>query len=151
MKNEPNQPSARGSPATFAGERSVMQTFARLMGLVVAAQGVVGLIAPDAFVSFVRFFQTSPVIYAATVVRIAFGVALVRAANRSRAPIALQALGIVIVLGGVLTPFVGARFAQVIMGWWAEGGAPVVRGWSLASLAIGLFVLYATQMNRRAA
>ena len=125
-----------------------MKRVALLLGVLVAVQGLFGLAFPDAFVQFVRLFQTSPVIYAAAAVRVAFGAVLVRAASQSRAPIALGGLGVLIVLGGLATPFLGAQFAREILAWWAEGGAPVVRGWASASLAIGLFIVYATFPGR---
>ena len=128
-----------------------MQGLARLLGIIVALQGVIGLVAPDLFVSAVRFFQTPPTIYFAAVVRVVFGLVLVRAARHARAAVALRALGIAIVIGGALTPFFGIQFAQVILSWWAEGGAAVVRGWAFASLAIGAFIIYATTPRRRLA
>ncbi|WP_157256333.1 hypothetical protein [Pelomonas sp. Root1217] len=126
-----------------------MQRLALLLGVIVALQGVVGLVAPDAFVDVVRFFQTPPTIYFAAVVRMAFGLVLVRAARHARAAVGLRALGIAIVIGGALTPFLGVQLAQVILGWWAEGGAAVVRAWAFASLAIGAFIIYATSQSRR--
>jgi hypothetical protein len=142
MKTEANQ-----SPAPAKG--TALRHSARVVGVLVAVQGVVGLVAPDTFVALIRFFQVSPVIYAAAVIRIAIGIVLVRAAHQSRVPVALRALGLAILLGGALTPFFGARFARVILGWWAEGGPGVVRGWALASLAIGLFIGYATSSTHR--
>jgi len=127
-----------------------MQRVALLLGVLVALQGLLGLAAPVAFVELVRFFQTPPTIYVAAVVRVAFGVVLVRAANQSRVPVALRLLGVAIVVGGALTPFIGVQFAQVILGWWAEGGSAVVRVWALGSLAIGAFIMYATIPNHRA-
>ena len=128
-----------------------MQRLAVLLGVIVALQGVVGLVTPDAFVEVVRFFQTPPTIYFAAVVRVAFGLVLVRAASHARAAVGLRALGVAIVIGGGLTPFFGVQFAQVILGWWAQGGPAIVRAWALASLAIGAFIIYATDPTRRAA
>jgi len=56
-----------------------MAIAALLIGLLIAAQGVLGLAAPELFASVVMAFQTPPVIYLAAVIRIAFGVVLVLA------------------------------------------------------------------------
>ena len=128
-----------------------MTIAALLIGLLIVAQGIVGLAVPDIFVSIVSMFQTLPMIYLAAVIRVIFGVVLFRAAPASRAPKGLRLLGVLIFIGGVLTPFIGVQFAHIILGWWSEGGAAVVRMWAGVALAIGAFILYATVPNRRAA
>jgi hypothetical protein len=85
------------------------------------------------------------------VIRVVFGVVLIRAAPLSRSPKGLRVLGSLIVVGGLLTPFIGVQFAQVILGWWLEGGVSVVRIWAGFSLLLGAYVVYATVPTRRAA
>jgi len=113
------------------------------IGLVIVAQGVLGLVAPDLFVGLVRTFQAPPVIYAAAVIRFAFGVVLFRAAPFSRASFALRGLGALIALGGILTPLIGIPFARMVLGWWSEGGPALVRIWASVALLLGAFILYA--------
>lgn len=50
------------------------------VGVIIILQGLVGLMAPDAFANLVRAIHAPPVIYLAAVVRVAFGVVLVAAA-----------------------------------------------------------------------
>jgi hypothetical protein len=121
-----------------------MQFPAAFIGAIVLAQGLLGLTAPAAFVSYVSVFQGPPVLYIAAVVRVAVGVVLFLAAPKSRSPMLLRVLGSLIAAGGALTPFVGVQFAEAVMRWWAEGGVQVVRGWAGISLGLGLFILYAT-------
>jgi hypothetical protein len=102
-------------------------------------------------VRLVRFFQEPPVIYAAAVVRFLFGAVLVAAARSSRAPTVLRFFGILMMVGGLLTPFVGGRAAEVILAWWSDGGPGVVRTWAVAALALGAFIAYAFVPKRRAA
>src|SRR5688572_18819240 len=90
------------------------------IGLLIVAQGVVGLAVPDLFVGIVRTFQEPPVLYIAAAIRFAFGVVLFRAAPLSRTPIVLRVLGSLIALGGLLTPFVGVSLARVVLGWWSD-------------------------------
>ncbi len=103
---------------------------ALLIGILIVAQGILGLATPNLFVALVRAFQEAPVIYAAAVVRFVFGAVLFFAAPASRVPLALRGLGALIALGGLLTPFVGVSFARMVLGWWSEGSATVVRTWS---------------------
>jgi len=121
------------------------------IGLLIVAQGVLGLFAPDLFVGLVREFQTPPVIYAAAVIRFVFGVVLFRVAPLSRAPTALRGLGVLVAIGGLLTPFIGIPFARMVLGWWSDGGPAIVRIWAAAALLLGAFIVYATLPVRRTA
>jgi hypothetical protein len=117
------------------------------IGLLIVAQGIVGLAVPDLFVGIVRTFQKPPVIYGAAVIRFVFGVVLFRAAPRSRAPVVLRGLGLLIALGGLLTPFLGISFARVVLGWWSD--PVVVRVWAAAALVLGMVIVYSMLPDRR--
>lgn len=121
-----------------------------MIGILVVALGIFGLVLPDYFVRLVHLFQAPPIIYVAAIVRITFGIVLVLAAPASRATIALRILGIVIVVGGALTPFISVRLADLILGWWSWGPG-IVRAWAAAALLLGVFIIYATGHKRRAA
>ena len=114
-------------------------------------QGLVGLAAPEVFAGVVRFMQTSPAIYAAATVRVAVGIVLLQAASASRLPIFLRILGGFVLLGGLLTPFVGRQFAEVILGWWSSYGSELVRLFAAVSLALGLVTAYAVAPRLRSA
>ncbi len=119
------------------------------IGLLIVAQGVVGLAVPDLFVRIVRTFQEPPVIYAAAVIRFVFGVVLFRAAPSSRTPMMLRSLGLLIALGGLLTPIIGIPFARVVLAWWSD--PVIVRLWAAAALGLGILIVYSTAPGRRAA
>lgn len=124
---------------------------ALLIGLLIVAQCVVGLLAPQLFVGLVSTMQGASLIHLAALVRFVFGVVLFLAAPASRAPVGLRLIGAAIAVGGFLTPFIGAQFATVVLGWWSEGGAAVVRTWAAAGLALGVFIVYAAIPRRSAA
>lgn len=124
-----------------------MSLAALIIGLLIVAQGLLGLAAPEFFLDLIRSIQTPPVIYAAAVARIVIGAVLVLAAPASRAPLSLRILGTLIVIGGVLTPFVGVRLADVILAWWSQG-PNVVRAWAAGALVLGAFVVWATVRTR---
>lgn len=119
------------------------------IGLLIVVQGVVGLAVPDVFVGIVRIFQTPPVLYFAALIRFVFGVVLFVAAPRSRAPLVLRVLGLLISVGGLLTPFIGVSLARVILGWWADPA--IVRVWAAAALCLGVLIVYVTMPTRRTA
>lgn len=126
-----------------------MPVAALSIGLLIVAQGVVGLAVPDVFVGIVRTFQEPPTIYFAAVIRFVFGVVLFRAAPHSRLPRMLRIFGALIAMGGLLTPFVGIPFARVVLNWWSD--PMVVRVWAAAALCLGMLITYATMPARRAA
>ena len=128
-----------------------MALVALLIGVLIAAQGILGIAAPEVFVRIVRFFQTPPVIYLAAALRVVFGVVLVGVAGASRTPPVLRVFGFLMIIGGLLTPFVGRRAAHVILEWWSEGGPGLVRVWAAAALALGVFIVYAVAPRRSAA
>ena len=128
-----------------------MARAALVIGLLIVLEGVTGLIAPDAFVEMVGFFQIPAMIYPAAAIRVACGVILALAASASRAPKSLRVLGVLIAIGGALSPFIGARFAQAVLESWSAGGPGVVRIWAAAALLIGASIIYAMWPRRPAA
>ena len=125
-----------------------MARVALVIGLFIALLGVLGLVAPNAFVEVVSFFQTPAIIYLASAIRVAFGVILILAASTSRAPMTLRVLGGLIAIGGLLSPFFGVRFAQPILASWSAGGPVVVRIWAAFGLLLGAFIIYAVWPRR---
>jgi len=97
----------------------------------------------------VAFFQKPTVIYVAAALRVAIGVILVFSAPGARLPIFLRLFGGVIIVGGVLTPFFGARFAYTILDWWRQEGSALVRVFATISLLLGVLTLYALTPRRR--
>jgi hypothetical protein len=126
----------------------VILVLALLVGVLLITQGLLGIVAPDAFVGVVRFFQTSSMIYVAAVLRVAIGIVLLCAVTESRLPIFLRVFGILIVIGGVLTPFVGVQFAHTIIALWTSRGPGLVRLFAVVSLALGLLTVYAVTPRR---
>ena len=124
---------------------------ALMIGLLVAALGILGIAAPEVFLRTVTFFQTPPAIYLAAAIRVVVGVVLFRAAKESRVPRVLLVLGVLITVGGLLTPLVGVRGARVILDWWSAGGSGFVRVWGGVAVAVGVFIVYAVAPNRRTA
>ena len=122
---------------------------ALLVGMLLIMQGLVGIVAPHAFVGVVRVFQEPPMTYVGAALRVAIGVVLICAAPGSRIPMFLRGFGFIIAIGGLLTPFVGAQFAHVVLALWSTRGIGLVRIFAVVSLALGLFTAYAMLSARR--
>lgn len=127
----------------------VIPVIALVIGVLLIIQGLLGIVAPDAFVKVVRLFQSPPMLYVAAALRIAIGIVLICAVGGSRVPMFLSIFGVLVVIGGVLTPFVGVQFAHTILGLWSSQGPGLVRLFALVSLALGLLTSYAVSPARR--
>jgi hypothetical protein len=126
-----------------------LQILATTIGVLILGLGLSGFIVPEGFAAFVAQVQRPPLLYAAAVVRVVVGIILVLASFTSRAGMALRVLGILIILGGLLTPFLGASIAKQVLAWWAKGGAEVVRAWALLATSIGAFIVYSAWPKRK--
>ena len=129
----------------------MIPVIALVIGVLLIIQGLLGIVAPDAFVKVIRLFQSPPMLYVAAALRIAIGIVLICAATGSRLPMFLRIFGVFVMIGGVLTPFVGVQFGHTILGFWSSQGRGWVRLFAVFSLALGLFTAYAvTPIRRRA-
>src|SRR5882757_5810921 len=96
----------------------LIPVIALVIGVFLIIQGLLGIVAPDAFVSVVRLLQSPPTLYVAAALRIAIGIVLLCAVTGSRLPTFLRIFGVLVVIGGVLTPFIGVQFAHTILALW---------------------------------
>jgi hypothetical protein len=120
-----------------------MTVLALAFSLFVVALGALGLVAPSRIRGFERYFQTPAGLYIAAIVRLVMGLAFFFAAPASRAPEALRILGVVIMVAGVTTLFLGLERFRGLVGWWSSQGSAVVRVWGAFALALGLLLAYA--------
>ena len=74
---------------------------------------------------------------------------LLLVASASRLPKTLRAIGVVIVIAGLLTPLFGVERAAAAFNQLSIQGPMVIRAVSVAALAFGLFVVYAISSSRR--
>jgi hypothetical protein len=124
----------RSSPR---GGRS-MALLVLVLGLVVAALGVLGIVAPTRLLGIAQRFATPTGLYAATAIRLFVGAAILLAAPSSRAPGALRLLGIAIVAAGLATPLIGLERSRAFVRWWSARGPMLQRAWGALALVFGL-------------
>lgn len=115
-----------------------------LVGLAIAALGLLGLVNPIALRDGVkRLWDTGLGMRIAFGFRIALGVFLWLAAPECRFPAAIRVLGAISVVSGVLVPVLGSARIGAMLDWWLGLPAGFVRGWACVAVAFGGFLLYA--------
>ncbi len=115
-----------------------------LVGLLIAALGLVGLVNPAALRDGVRrLWATGLGMRVAFGLRLALGVFLWLAAPECRFPTAIRVLGGITFASGVLVPVVGSVRIEALLDWWLGLPAGFVRGWACIAMAAGGFLLYA--------
>lgn len=126
-----------------------MKAVALVFGVFVAAVGLVGVVAPDALLRIGEYLATPGWIYISSALRVAFGLVLIRVAPVSRAPTALRVLGVITLIAGLITPFVGVDRAHAILEWSRAEGHAIVRFWAALAVIFGGFITYAVAGERR--
>lgn len=104
--------------------------------------GVFGLMSPAGLNPLVSRFRSNTGFWTAIVLRLVFGVALLRVAPASRAPAVLQALGVLMTASAVALPLLGLSRFQAILSWWSRQSPVFVRAWSAAAVMMGAFLLW---------
>jgi hypothetical protein len=120
-----------------------MKRLALLIGVLMVCLGVTGLAMPVLLFEAARAAQWPPLLYVAAAVRIVIGIVLFLAAPRSRASTALSVVAVIIFTSGLLTPFLGASAAQLILDSWNAFGAITVRAFATFAIAVGALIIYA--------
>ena len=128
-----------------------MKILAIVIGLLIAAVGLVGVVAPSYILEIGRSLLTPMSLYGVAAFRIGFGVVLLLVAANSRLPTALRVFGIAIILAGVFTLFLGVERSGAILDWWSGQGPLFMRLSLAAPLVMGLFIVYALTSPRHAA
>ena len=119
-----------------------MKTTALVVGLLIMAVGGVGIVAPAVLLSLAQHSVTAPALYVIAVGRIAIGLLLLAVASVSRAPKTLRVIGTVVVVAGIITPFLGVARVQAMMDWFVQQGPGFLRLVAVLALAVGGFVAY---------
>lgn len=120
-----------------------MSLIALVISLFVTAYGALGIVSPRILLKVVRRFESPAGLYVAAAFRIVLGVVLIYAAPTSHLPVIIRTVGIIILLAGLIMPFIGLDRFRKIIAWWTSQGLAVIRVWAGLALAIGLFLAYA--------
>ena len=125
-----------------------MKIAALLIALVTIAVGIVGIISPDSFLMFRRWYYATPGrFYATGAVRLAMGLVLILTASISRWPRILRALGALMCLQAVAANVFGYERAHAIMEWEATQPIALLRAGAAVTLAAGGFIVFAIRKS----
>jgi len=114
---------------------------AMAVGLAIAAFGVLGIASPSVLLEVGRSLQSSGGLWLVAFIRVVFGAILVWAAPNSRTPRTLLVLGILIIIAGVVTPFIGVERSRGMFDWWSSQGSSM-RVWPVIAIGLGLYISY---------
>jgi hypothetical protein len=120
----------------------IANVLAMALGFVIAAIGVLGIAAPLVLFEFGRSLQSAGALYAVAALRVAMGAILIWAAPDSRTPRTLRIIGLLIIVAGVVTPFIGVERSRAMLGWWSTQGTFFTRAWLTVPVIFGLFIAY---------
>lgn len=127
-----------------------MKVVAFLVALFMILLGVTALVAPHHFFSAADYAATPGGLYAVAAIRLAIGIILLFAAKGSRFPRTLRVFGVLALIGGIATLFLGTGRAREIADWATANGSIVIRAFGLFAIAIGSFIAYAVNTGPKA-
>jgi hypothetical protein len=102
------------------GKRQTSRRLTIAVTSVLVAIGVATALAPDAVIALSRKLVSPVGIYVAATLRCAMGLALLLVARSSRTPAVLRTMGIVLVLAGIVFPFLGVESSTARIEWEAD-------------------------------
>ena len=97
----------------------------------------------DISAAFAFRWHTQTGLYPATIIRIVLGFVLLFAATTSRAPFYFYILGVVGVVAGVATPFIGLHRFKAVLDWWSRQSSVLIRLWLAVVVIFGLSLVWA--------
>jgi hypothetical protein len=113
-----------------------------VVSILALGMGVFGLASPAGMIALVARWQSKTGLWAASILRLVFGVALWLVAAASRTPLILQALAVLSMTAALVLPFVGVSRFESILSWWCRQSPAFVRAWSAVAVIFGVFLLW---------
>ena len=120
----------------------VANILAMAVGLLMAAIGVLAIASPTTLLELGRALQSTGGLWLLGMIRIACGAILLWAATNARTPRVLIALGILIILFGMATPFIGLEKSRAMFDWWTTQGSSLARAWPVIAIGVGAYIAY---------
>lgn len=127
-----------------------MKLPAIVIAVIIVVMAMAGLLAPDRLFRILEYSTTSIGLYVVTALRVVIGLVLLLVASASRTPKTLRVFGVIALIAGIATPFLGVQRAAAIRDWAIAQGPSLIRLWAGIALAFGIFILYSVISGRRA-
>ena len=125
-----------------------MRPLALLVAIFVLLVGITGVFFPEGLLKVGHHLATPVGLYVAAALRVGIGLVLALAAVKSRTPKTLRVLGIITIMGGLTTPFLGVERTRAILDWWSAQGPVLMRLGPAFALIVGGFIVYAVAPRR---
>jgi hypothetical protein len=125
-----------------------MRIVTLLVALLICMVGLVGIVSPEGLMTVGQYAVTPGGLYAIAILRVGIGLLLMLVARDSRAPKTLRALGAVVLVAGLTTPFFGIERVRAILDWEARHRA-VMRSAAVVLLAAGGLIAFAVSGAHR--
>jgi hypothetical protein len=119
-----------------------MRLVGLILGELVVLVSAITFVAPDLRLSFERSLMTPTGLMVVAAERMVVGLAFVFAASASRTPRTVRALGLILIVAGLTTPWFGADRAQRLVSWLAAEGSLPMRLDACVGMALGGFLVY---------
>lgn len=114
-----------------------------LIGLVFITLGLAVVARPERLRQWLHRYLTPSWLPMLSLARILVGGVLVIWSAETRAPTLMLALGLLLLLAGVLLPLLGQARIEAMASWWLQRGERWMRGWGLAVALIGVGITWA--------
>jgi hypothetical protein len=125
-----------------------MRLLALLVAFFLLLVGITGVFLPEDLLKVGHHLTTPVGLYVAAALRVGIGLVLTLAAANSRAPKTLRVIGIIAIVAGLTTPWLGVERTRAILDWWSAQGPVLMRLGPGFALILGGFIAYAVAPRR---
>ena len=113
-----------------------------VLGITVCALSAWGIYAPERLWKLVGVMDQDWGIYAAVIMRLLLGLALIIAAPDSRFPLVFQGLGWIAIVAAMVLVFAGRERIRRFVAWLKRFSQATVRLWLMFGIAFGVFLIH---------
>jgi uncharacterized protein YjeT (DUF2065 family) len=118
-----------------------MDIVIKILGLVIAAIGIVYIIKPNVMNRIIEFFKKGKRLYIAAPVRLALAVVFLLGARECRYFWVIFAFGILLLISGILVLVLGPKKLTPMLEWWLKQPTLLLRLIALIAVAFGIVII----------
>jgi uncharacterized protein YjeT (DUF2065 family) len=115
----------------------------KIVGVLIILLGLLYIVKPQTMKSLLEFFKKGNRIYFAGLLRLVLAAVFLISATECHIPWVIIALGVLMMLGGLLVFVLGPNKIRPILEWWQRQSVILLRVLALIALAMGALVIYA--------
>ena len=115
----------------------------RSIGFFVVFLGIAVLVNPGYLKQMISFFKEGKRIYFSVVLKSSIGLAFFLASPQCRLETVIRVLGIIYLIAPIVSLFFGLGRLKRYCEWWERRPVLIFRLWSVVTVALGGFIVYA--------